>query len=159
MENRNDLVVDADTMPVSRQAERLAALEMIDGLGHPGGHSQIIETTIWDKPPLDLYSPIFIEINASGQEAMALRGLEAPLDRGFTSNGADFAWNGADKGDPVSGHGWTGLRDDGCRNGEITYHKDDETTSSTAKWAHFALAYYDMMLRGTTTRILPDYAR
>jgi transposase len=41
MENRNGLVVDAETTRVSGHAERLAALEMIDGIVDPGGSRRI----------------------------------------------------------------------------------------------------------------------
>lgn len=41
MENRNGLVVDAETTRVSGHAERLAALEMIDGIVDPNGTRRI----------------------------------------------------------------------------------------------------------------------
>jgi transposase len=41
MENRNGLVVDAETTRVSGHAERLAALEMIDGIVDPDGSRRI----------------------------------------------------------------------------------------------------------------------
>ncbi len=41
MENRNGLVVDAETTRVSGHAERLAALEMIDGIVDPGRAKRI----------------------------------------------------------------------------------------------------------------------
>ncbi|HEX4827113.1 MAG TPA: IS5 family transposase [Xanthobacteraceae bacterium] len=41
MENRNGLVVDAETTRVSGHAERLAALEMIDGIVDPNGSRRI----------------------------------------------------------------------------------------------------------------------
>src|SRR5215207_2621601 len=41
MENRNGLVVDAETTRVSGYAERLAALEMIDGIVDPDGSRRI----------------------------------------------------------------------------------------------------------------------
>jgi hypothetical protein len=68
------------------------------------------------------------------------RALEASLDCGFTPNGIDFEWNGADEGDQVSGDGWADLRDDGCLEGEIAYHNGDETTFIAAPWKRFSAA-------------------
>ena len=41
MENRNGLVVDAEATRVSGHAERLAALEMVDGVADPDGSRRI----------------------------------------------------------------------------------------------------------------------
>jgi hypothetical protein len=50
MENKNGLVVDTETTRVSGHAERLAALEMVDGIVDPGGSMRI--TIGADKPVL-----------------------------------------------------------------------------------------------------------
>jgi hypothetical protein len=59
---------------------------------------------------------------------MAFGAPEASLDCGFTPNGIDCEWGGADEGDQVSGDGWADLREDGNLEGEISYHNGNETT-------------------------------
>lgn len=104
------------------------------------GKWRIIETGTWPREFLDLCGPAFLQVNAAGQGDMAFGALEAALDCGFTPHGIDFEWNGADEGDQVSGDGWADLRDDGCIEGEITYHNGDETTFIAEPWDRFSAA-------------------
>ena len=76
------------------------------------GKWRIVETATWDNQHLDLCRPALIEIDAQGHGDMAFGDLEAVLDRGFTPNGIDFEWNGADEGDQFSDDGWADLRED-----------------------------------------------
>jgi hypothetical protein len=102
------------------------------------GKWRIIETSAWDRAHLDLVGPAFIVVDANGHGEMAFGALEASLDCGFTPNGIDFEWNGADEGDQVCGEGWADLRDDGFLEGEISYHNGDESTFIAAPWKTFS---------------------
>lgn len=79
MENRNGLVVDAETTRVSGHAERLAALEMIDGVVDPGGSRRI--TIGADK---GFYSGDFVgelrERNATPHIAQNQSGRRSAID-------------------------------------------------------------------------------
>lgn len=101
------------------------------------GKWRIVETGLWPREHLDLCRPAFIQIDATGQGEMVFGALDTSLDCGFTPAGIYFEWNGADEGDQVSGDGWADLRDDGCLEGEITYHNSDETTFIAEPWNHF----------------------
>lgn len=111
---------------------------MADIANRIAGKWRIVETAAWEKQHLDLCGPAFIEVDAEGRGDMAFGALEASLECGFTPNGIDFEWNGADEGDQVSGDGWADLRDDGCLEGEIAYHNGDETTCIAAPWGRFS---------------------
>jgi len=102
------------------------------------GKWRIVETGLWPREHLDLCGPAFLRIGATGQGDMVFGALDASLDCGFTPAGIDFEWNGADEGDQVSGDGWADLRDDGCLEGEITYHNGDETTFVAEPWERFS---------------------
>lgn len=104
------------------------------------GKWRIIETNAWDRAHLDLVGPAYIAVDANGRGEMAFGALEASLDCGFTPNGIDFEWNGADEGDQVRGEGWADLRDDGFLEGEIAYHNGDECTFIAAPWEPFSAA-------------------
>lgn len=102
------------------------------------GKWRIIETSAWGRAHLDLVGPAYIAVDANGHGEMAFGALEASLDCGFTPNGIDFEWNGADEGDQVRGEGWADLRDDGCLEGEISCHNGDESTFIAAPWEPFS---------------------
>jgi hypothetical protein len=104
------------------------------------GKWRIIQTEAWGRQHLDLVGPAFIAIGPDGRGEMAFGALEASLDCGFTPNGIDFEWNGAEEGDQVQGEGWADLRDDEHLEGEIAYHNGDETTFIAAQWPPFSAA-------------------
>ena len=98
------------------------------------GQWRIVETGAWPHDHLDLCGPAFLRIDADGTGEMAFGALTAAVDAGFTANGVDFNWNGADEGDQVTGSGWADLRDDGRLEGEIAYDNGDETTFIAEPW-------------------------
>lgn len=102
------------------------------------GKWRIVETGAWPREHLDLCGPAFLHVDHNGQGEMAFGALDASLNCGFTPDGIDFEWNGADEGDQVSGDGWADLRDDGCLEGEIAYHNGDETTFIAEPWERFS---------------------
>jgi hypothetical protein len=98
------------------------------------GKWRIIQTSAWDRAHLDLVGSAFIVVAANGHGEMAFGALDASPDCGFTPNGFDFEWNGADEGDQVCGEGSADLRDDNFLEGEISYHNGDEATFIAAPW-------------------------
>jgi hypothetical protein len=46
----------------------------------------------------------------------------------------DFTWHGSDEGDEVWGEGWAELDENGCLDGEISFHSGDETTFKARRW-------------------------
>ena len=79
-----------------------------------------------------------IVVDANGHGEMAFGALEASLDCGFTPNGINFEWNGADEGDQVCGEGWADLRDNGYLEGGISYRNGDESSFIAAPWMTFS---------------------
>ena len=98
------------------------------------GQWRIVETELWDQAHLDLVEPAFIRIDGRGGGEMAFGVLTAALQCGYTPDGVDFTWDGADKGDQVSGDGWAERQADGTLLGGNSYRNGDETGFKAVPW-------------------------
>ena len=83
---------------------------------------------------LDLVAPAFIEFGRHGDGEMRFGALEAALECSYVQTSIDFTWHGSDEGDEVWGEGWAELDENGCLDGEISFHSGDETTFKARRW-------------------------
>ena len=104
------------------------------------GKWRIVETSAWDRAHFDLVGPAFISVVEKGHGEMAFGALEASLDCGFTPDGIDFVWNGADEGDQVCGGGWATFAKTATSKAKSSYHNGDETTFIASPWKAFSAA-------------------
>ena len=98
------------------------------------GKWRLTELSAWDADYLDLVAPAFIEFGRPGDGEMRFGALEAALECSYAQTSLDFTWHGSDEGDEVWGEGWAELDENGCLDGEISFHSGDETTFKVRRW-------------------------
>jgi hypothetical protein len=94
------------------------------------GKWRITEMDLWDQEAIDLVGPAFIEVKGQGGQFrfIAVEGWMHCQHK--ERNGRpylEFTWDGNDEYDPASGRGWAKLEKDGCLNGRIYIHDDDDS--------------------------------
>ena len=92
------------------------------------GRWRIVEMEQWAQEFVDLVSPGHITFNGDGCGELHFVAVDVNLDWrvGATANWVDFAFEGFDDGDEVSGSGWAELT--GTKlTGRIAFHLGDES--------------------------------
>ena len=92
------------------------------------GRWRIVEMELWDQDFVDLESPGHIVFTRNGHGELHFGALEVTLDWRLdaTGNRVDFAFEGFDEGDEVSGKGWAELNGRKLT-GRIAFHLGDES--------------------------------
>lgn len=92
------------------------------------GRWRIVEMEQWDQEFVDLVSPGHITFTRDGRGELHFGAVDVSLDWriGATSHRLDFAFEGFDEGDEVSGRGWAELNGTEL-SGRIAFHLGDES--------------------------------
>jgi hypothetical protein len=92
------------------------------------GRWRIVEMEQWDQEFVDLVSPGHITFTLEGRGELHFGAVDVSLDWRVdaTGNRVDFAFEGFDEGDEVSGTGWAELNG-GKLTGRIAFHSGDES--------------------------------
>ena len=92
------------------------------------GRWRIVEMEQWDQEFVDLLSPGHITFTRDGRGELHFGAVDVSLDSrvGAAGNRVDFAFEGFDEGDEVSGTGWAEL-DGGKLTGRTAFHSGDES--------------------------------
>ncbi len=92
------------------------------------GRGRIVEMELWDQEFIDLESPGHITLNGSGRGEMHFGAVDLTLNWRLNTNGSrvEFAFQGFDEGDQMTGRGWAEL-DSGKLTGRIVIHLGDES--------------------------------
>ncbi len=95
------------------------------------GRWRIVSMELWDADAIDLVEPGFIEFHHDRTGRFGFIAVAGWMDcREGTRDGracVEFAWEGSDEGDQVSGRGWAALADDGTLDGRIFFHLGDDS--------------------------------
>jgi hypothetical protein len=95
------------------------------------GTWRIIELEQWDNACIDLVVPGYISFREDNQGAFqfgAVRGdLAYRIEPYQETERLEFAWEGADETDPISGRGWAMLKD-GYLQGRMYFHEGDDAS-------------------------------
>jgi hypothetical protein len=92
------------------------------------GRWRIVEMEQWDQEFVDLVSPGHIVFTRNGRGELHFGAADVTLDWQVdaTGNRVDFAFEGFDEGDEVSGKGWAELNGRKLT-GRIAFHSGDES--------------------------------
>jgi hypothetical protein len=92
------------------------------------GRWRIVEMEQWDQEFVDLVSPGHITFTRDGRGELHFGAVEVTLDWrvGAAGNRVDFAFEGFDEGDEVSGSGWAELYGEKLT-GRLAFHLGDES--------------------------------
>ena len=96
------------------------------------GRWRIVEMSGWDRDAIDLVEPGFIEFAGDGTGEFVFIAVHGWLDcRGVERDGrpgVEFAWEGDDEGDSVSGRGWAALVDEETIEGHLFFFMGDDSS-------------------------------
>ena len=98
------------------------------------GKWRIVSMAMWDKEFLDTIEPAYIAFDGKDAGQFAFGCVTGSLTCSFTSEDADFTWEGNDEMEACSGEGWAELRPDGSIEGEISFQNGDESTFIARSW-------------------------
>lgn len=92
------------------------------------GRWRIVEMEQWDQEFVDLVSPGHIVFTHNGRGELHFGAVDVTLDWQVdaTGNRVEFAFEGFDEGDEVSGKGWAELNGSKLT-GRIAFHLGDES--------------------------------
>src|ERR1017187_9887135 len=92
------------------------------------GRWRIVEMEQWDQEFVDLVSPGHITFTVDGRGELHFGAVDVSLDWRIDAAGerVDFAFEGFDEGDEVSGAGW-GALNGGKLTGMIAFHLGDKS--------------------------------
>ena len=95
------------------------------------GRWRIVKMERWDREAMDLIGPAFIELKSNGHGSFRFIVVEGFIDaRPVEREGrptVEFAWDGTDEGDQVSGRGWAVVEPDGSLIGHLFIHLGDDS--------------------------------
>src|SRR3954471_1196029 len=96
------------------------------------GRWRIVEMSEWDRDDIDLVEPGFIEFAGDGTGQFAFIAVRGWLDCRRVERdgrpGVDFAGEGVDEGDQVSGRGWAALVDEETIEGHLFFYLGDDSS-------------------------------
>src|SRR5438270_250162 len=139
MENRSGLIVDTRLTRVSGHAERLAALDMIQGFADRpsaitlGGDKGYDAADFVEELRAIKVRPHVAQNTFVGKDSgeLGFGAVEADLDGRYGSRDgsacAEFSWEGSDDNTHASGRGWAALGTASRLVGHIFIHKGDDS--------------------------------
>ena len=83
----------------------------------------------------DIVEPAYILFDGKGGGKFAFGCVTGAIHGAGHSNAIEFAWDGNDEMDEVSGDGWAELQTDGSIVGQICFHGGDEANFTARPWS------------------------